>query len=340
MARASSLKLSALNWHPCSVASEVVSSPLSGKPAIKVRDLSRDFLLAQLRAYFGETPPAAAVECGYSIWRCVETGFEFAQPAKAGSPVFYQWIGKFPFYYPPSRWEYGEVARQLSQVADGRESEFRLLDVGCGSGAFLASLEFLPLTGRHAVDFSPLAIAACDAKGFPSHCGSLASAIDAGFVAPHSLDAVTCFHCLEHVERPVDFVSELLRLLKPRGALWLSTPNSPMSFESDWFDVMNHPPHHLGRWNPVAYQRLAATLGCQYEIFSPPVSPFSLAVGAFRLVRYGAHRGVGRLRLLMDLFIHFIQLIGAWQRQSKRCEEFGRLAGDVILVKLTPSPVP
>lgn len=318
--------------------SQIPPSPLSARAPVRVYELSRGKLTDCLAEYFGEAPPAGTVECDYTLWRCAETGFEFAWPAKAGSEAFYRWIGQFDFYYPGWRWEYDAVAARLRSSARGRETDFQVLDAGCGSGHFLSSLDFLPLAARRAVDFSPLAIAACAAKGLPGHCGDITAALAAGFVAPRSLDAVTSFHCLEHVEDPVGFTSQLLTLLKPGGTLWLSTPNSPLSFESAWFDVMNHPPHHLGRWNPAAYQRLAELLGCRCELFSPPVSALRQALGAFRLARYGAHRPVGRARLLLDALTHCGRLVSLWRHQKERSRRLQRLAGDVILARLTPAP--
>ncbi len=312
-----------------------VMSPLTGKPARHVRELPRGKIEEALHEYFQEPPPKGAVEVDYSLWRCEQTGFEFAWPPRAGSEVFYQWIGKFPFYYPGVRWEYRVTAERLREAAAGGSAAFKLLDVGCGSGTFLASLDFLPMQNRHAVDFSPLAIRECRTKGLPSYCGSIEAAVGAGFLASGSLDAVTSFHCLEHVEQPVEFVGQMLALLKPGGTLWVSTPNSPMSFEADWFDVMNHPPHHLGRWNPAAYHALAARVGCRCELFSPPASPLRMTFQEFKLLRYGPHRRVSRIQLVFDLAANIARFSSLWRHQADRLRRLGNVSGDVILVRLT-----
>jgi SAM-dependent methyltransferase len=298
-------------------------------------ELPREKIIECLKEYFGHPPPASALECDYTLWRCAETGFEFAWPSKAGAQGFYEWIGRFDFYYPAWRWEYDAVAGQLAAAVRDGAKHIRVLDVGCGAGKFLLSLDFLPLSARLALDFNPSAIAECTAKGLPGFCGDVGSALKAGFVARRSLDVVTSFHCLEHVADPLTFVSELLGLLKPGGTLWLSTPNSPLSFESHWFDIMNHPPHHLGRWNPAAYRKLAELLGCQCELFSPPVSAWRQALATFRLVRYGAHRPIPRSRLVKDLLAHSGSLLSIWGDQRARARRLRPLAGDVILAKLT-----
>lgn len=39
-------------------------------------------------------------------------------------------------------------------------------------------------------------------------------------------DVVTCIHVIEHVTEPKKFISDLLRLVKPGGILFIETPNS------------------------------------------------------------------------------------------------------------------
>ena len=95
------------------------------------------------------------------------------------------------------------------------------------------------------------------------------TAIASGFLKPGEFPVVTSFHCLEHVSQPVEFVRELLRATARGGSLFLSTPYSPMSFETEWFDVMNHPPHHMTRWNLAAYRKLAEILGVKMRHFCP-----------------------------------------------------------------------
>jgi 2-polyprenyl-3-methyl-5-hydroxy-6-metoxy-1,4-benzoquinol methylase len=52
----------------------------------------------------------------------------------------------------------------------------------------------------------------------------------------------------EHIAKPKEFVQEILSILHPLGNIYLSTPYSPMDFELEWYDVLNNPPHHMGRW--------------------------------------------------------------------------------------------
>jgi hypothetical protein len=131
----------------------------------------------------------------------------------------------------------------------------------------------------------------------------------AGFFRANEFAVVTSFHCLEHVDQPVEFVRGLLCATTAGGRVFLSTPYSPMSFERDWFDVLNHPPHHMTRWNLRAYQKLAEILGVQIRHYAPPAHPVKQALQAFRLRHYGPHVRVSRPRLLKDLLRHAPQFL-------------------------------
>ena len=308
--------------------------PLSAQPPQKVRELPRAFLLAQLTDYFHSPPPAGVVETDYSLWRCAETGLEFCEPPLPGNAAFYEWVSSFASYYPGVRWEYGEVARLL-QADHLSASNLKVLDVGCGKGDFLRALDFLPPEKKFALDLNEPAIRACREQGFSAYCGTVETAIAAKFLNPGEFPVVTSFHCLEHVRQPVEFVRELLRATAPGGKLFLSTPYSPMSFERDWFDVLNHPPHHMARWNLAAYRKLAEILGVKMRHFTPQNRPLKQALQTFRLKTYGPNVNVARATLLKDLLLRAPQFLAAWRQLRQRARSHENGGGDLILVEFT-----
>jgi SAM-dependent methyltransferase len=311
-----------------------MSSPLSQLPPRKIRDLTREFLLAQLADYFHAPPPGEIVETDYSLWRCLETGLEFCDPPLPGNTAFYEWASGFASYYPGFRWEYGEVARILKSE-NIVTPDFKILDVGCGKGDFLHALDFLPVQKKFALDLNEPALRVCRGQGFNAFCGTVESAIAAGFIKPGDFPVVTSFHCLEHVSQPVEFVRELLRATAPGGKLLLSTPYSPMSFERDWFDVLNHPPHHLTRWNLAAYCRLAEILGVKMRHFAPRNRPLKQALQTFRLKTYGPNVNVPRAALLKDLLLNLPRLISDWRQLRARALRHDLGGSDLILVEFT-----
>jgi SAM-dependent methyltransferase len=308
-------------------------SPLSPSSQ-KIRDLPRDFLLAMLGDYFHAPPPAGIVETDYALWRCAETGLEFCDPPLSGNAAFYEWVGSFDSYYPGFRWEYGQVTRLL-ESENISAPDLKVLDVGCGKGDFLRSLDFLPAQKKFALDLNEPAVRACRGQGFNAFCGTVETAIAAGFLKPGEFPVVTSFHCLEHVSEPVEFVRELLRATAPGGKLFLSTPYSPMSFESEWFDVMNHPPHHMARWNLAAYRKLAEILGVKMRHFAPQNRPFKQALQAFRLKTYGPNVNVKCATLLKDISLRAPQFFSGWQKLSCRARRHENGGADFILVEFT-----
>jgi len=99
----------------------------------------------------------------------------------------------------------------------------RLLDVGAGSGGFMRLVmdSFLEIKG---VEIDPDLLAAMPAS-LKRHVTS--ADIQKGCLEfPDAyFDCVTLFDVLEHLTRPYDALEELKRVLKPGGAIILSTPN-------------------------------------------------------------------------------------------------------------------
>jgi SAM-dependent methyltransferase len=310
-------------------------SPLSILPPTKLYDLSRAFLLSKLSDYFQSPCPPEAVAHDYSMWRCVETSLEFAWPLVPGNEVFYDWISRFPSYYPKARWEY---AKTLSLIRSRGPTDISLLDVGCGSGKFLAAVKSLHPKRALGLDLNRSAILECRQKGLDAFCGSMQLALHEKMAVPHEFHFISSFHCLEHVDDPAHFCRELLHLLSDSGRIFLSTPYSPMSFEGDWFDVMNHPPHHMTRWNLSAYRHLAKALGLSLEFHAPAVSSLRQARLAERLNWGGPG---GHQSLLGDpgaMGKRLMNFWSAWNRLRARNRSHPLGGADVILAELFLSP--
>ncbi|MEP6669444.1 MAG: class I SAM-dependent methyltransferase [Chthoniobacter sp.] len=306
-------------------------SPFSQASAQKIRELPQEFLLAELGRYFHAAAPPEIVEHSYSLLRCEETGLEFCDPPTPGNKAFYEWVSSFASYYPGFRWEYGEVARLLQSEPGSRAG--KILDVGCGKGDFLRHLDFVPRENKYALDLNEPAIESCRAQGFNAFCGTVDTAIEAGFLTGGEFPTVTSFHCLEHVGTPVEFVRELLRATATGGRVFLSTPYSPMSFESDWFDIMNHPPHHMTRWNLASYQRLAEILGVKMRHFAPRNWPLKQALLSFRLQKYGPNTAAPRAVFLKDAIGAVGQILALWKKMRARQHE--NHGSDLILVEFS-----
>lgn len=106
----------------------------------------------------------------------------------------------------------------LSLVGSGQ----RVLDVGCGMGAFLGALEGR-FAERHGVEIDPQRAATSRAQG---HRVVRVDLDRTGL--PYrgaSFDCVTLLDVLEHVREPLDLLAEVERVLRPGGQVLVSTPN-------------------------------------------------------------------------------------------------------------------
>lgn len=96
-----------------------------------------------------------------------------------------------------------------------------LLDVGCGPGGVMAVAR-----GRcramHGCDVSEVAARRARAAGVSAVCADLNEALP---YRAEAFDWVTCLEVIEHVVDPLRLLREVRRVLRPGGALVLSTPN-------------------------------------------------------------------------------------------------------------------
>jgi 2-polyprenyl-6-hydroxyphenyl methylase/3-demethylubiquinone-9 3-methyltransferase len=103
----------------------------------------------------------------------------------------------------------------------------RVLDVGCGGGLLA---EALARAGARvtAIDLAPAMIEVARLHAAESALSvdyRLSSAEDVAAAEPAGFDVVTCMEMLEHVPEPAAMTATLAHLLRPGGALFVSTIN-------------------------------------------------------------------------------------------------------------------
>lgn len=144
-------------------------------------------------------------------------------------------------------------------------SEGNLLDVGCGTGAFVNEMlkKKWDVTG-----LEPDADARTVAKKL--YGVDLKDQKELFQLPGSSFDAITLWHVLEHVHDLSGTVQQLKSLLKETGKLFIAVPNytslDARIYKEYWaaYDV----PRHLYHFSPLSMQRLMEKNGlkiCQYK---------------------------------------------------------------------------
>ena len=197
----------------------------------------------------------------YEMHKCIQCSLIFSSPMRAGDEEFYE--GHIVYdQVTESR------ALQQKKAFNHREnrnllkkfpSNARLLDIGCGYGAFTALAVEMGLDA-YGIDFNSSTIAVGQkifGLGSRLRVGRIEDLQD--FFLNGGYDLITLFEVIEHVEDPRALIKQVSQLLKPGGTLVLSCPN-----ETRWMPAgrifVDYPPHHLTRWNAVSLSGLLRSL--------------------------------------------------------------------------------
>jgi SAM-dependent methyltransferase len=233
----------------------VPACPITGLPAVRlIQSISSDLLNGLWRASFGvATDWQLGAGRRFGLWES-PCGLIFFDPMIAGDGSFYRklytdWGKEGPWAEQAA--ERGDYARAAAIVKPGQ----RVLDIGCGAGAFAGHVRHATYVGLD--DNYPAAGAAADIR---NESLAVHAAAHAG-----QYDAVCAFHILEHVPTLAQFAFDLQRCLRPGGYLILAVPKFPSAINHIPNFVFNAPPHHLTWWNEQALRTLAESVGLQLE---------------------------------------------------------------------------
>ena len=204
----------------------------------------------------GNTPRNAPEESfrRSSLYRCSACDLQFWHPAAMPDVTWYEaaYQGRDQRIMPL------EPGHRFFLSTNHVPRVRTLLDVGCGTGNFLAAAREMgfEVTGiefdRNAAQF------AREHLGL----GSIFSCTLEEFAARHSqrkFDVITFFEVLEHQDKPLEFLRLVRRCLKKEGYIALSVPNRERWLKAP--DVLDYPPNHLTRWNARSLIRFLTAQG-------------------------------------------------------------------------------
>jgi SAM-dependent methyltransferase len=210
----------------------------------------------------GHETTRVLISCNaYPIVRCsrchlVFTDVRNAPPASALYPAFDQSTSGVP---KAMRSSLGVFTRQRAEVVRGVKAGGRLLDFGCGSGAFA---RWMSERGYDAVGLEPFSL------GQPTEAERLLlirEPLESAAPRIGRFDVITLWHVLEHLNRPVDVLEKLSELLAADGVLIISVPNfeswQSRVFRGSWFHL--DPPRHIVHFEAETLERCVHEAGLE-----------------------------------------------------------------------------
>lgn len=222
---------------------ESPQSPLCPGSRVTLEDeIAGVALAAAWERQLGVHIPESFSSCPvFRLWSCVRSQLRFITPVMAGDGEFYARLRLFDWYYLPQKWEH-EYAAGLVAKSD------RVLDVGCGDGAFLDRCVARGVRCE-GLELNRLAVAHAAAKGHTiwPH-GADRHLTESGEGA---YDLVSAFQVLEHVEAPLSFLRSLVALAKVGGKIVIAVPNCD-GWAGATGGVLQWPPHHLSWWGAAS----------------------------------------------------------------------------------------
>ena len=198
----------------------------------------------------GGTQMAAEFQskAGYDIVRCRDCRLVFTDARTAPPPSA---------LYPP--FEQSDTAAQRgarsalslftlqrAKLVEAAKASGRLLDYGAGAGGFA---RFMAGRGFEAVGLEPYSLGTTLEETNLRLVRAPLSSVKASL---GKFDVITMWHVLEHLERPVELLTDLRSMLAPGGVLVVSVPNfsswQAEVFRGGWFHL--DPPRHLVQFEP------------------------------------------------------------------------------------------
>ncbi len=234
----------------------------------------------------------------WRFMRCIDCGHVRLDPRPAASalPVIYP-SDYYAYHYESrinplavraKRWLDRRKMRGVLRAGARRPRTY--LDIGCGTGRFLRLMHDwgLPKERLLGIELDPNVVERLQQEGYQA----LSCRIEAcEAIEEQSLDLVTMFHVIEHVEDPGAVVEKVARWLRPGGILAVETPNldsQDARVFADSFWGGYHIPRHFHLFCPSSLERLCRDRGLRVERVShQPGHSFWMYSFQHRL-RYGA----------------------------------------------------
>jgi ubiquinone/menaquinone biosynthesis C-methylase UbiE len=165
------------------------------------------------------------------------------------------------------------LIKNLIKTYYGDRTDLRILDIGCGTGAMLDQLD--PFGEVIGADFAEQALGFCRQRG-DKYALARSDARRLPFKS-NTFDVVTAMDIVEHIDNDKAAMSEIFRVLKPGGRVFVTVP----AYQSLWseHDVALH---HYRRYTAPAVKDLFQRVGLRIDKLSYAVTALFPAAWTFR----------------------------------------------------------
>jgi len=217
----------------------------------------------------------------FNVYRCPQCGLIYLNPRPQDMTIYYpssyepyaiqpqKDYYQFLFqnlchaYYQKHRTIIDQIKALCYQIlypAIPLKYQGKILDLGCGTGAFLYHLKKQGWD-VYGLEWSQRAVQFAREKLKLKNVRE--GKIEELKYPPEFFDVITMQHVIEHLEDPKAILKKIHQILRPQGLLLITTPNAAalnfQLFKQYWFDLET--PRHLHLFNPFNSQKLAHTTG-------------------------------------------------------------------------------
>lgn len=222
----------------------------------------------------------------YEIIRCGICDIEFAVPFRQASAesyddayaankrqgVFHNLISRRRFFHYDG---FMDIYIVIYKILKPLNNKGKLLDAGCGDGYFLSLMRELGFD-VYGFDFSRIAIDY--AKQIHKLKNVLVCPWDKVPNDWRGFSIITALEVLEHLDKPLEFLSRMKDLLTIGGCLIVSVPNRERLGERSLYNIPgNYPPIHLTRWSKRALGYALVKAGFK-KVIVKPLAPSTVAL--------------------------------------------------------------
>jgi 2-polyprenyl-3-methyl-5-hydroxy-6-metoxy-1,4-benzoquinol methylase len=210
----------------------------------------------------------------------------------------------------------------------------RLLDVGCGSGAFLAHMKAL---GWEVAGVEPDGQAARAARDRLGGATIHASLEGSDAPAPASFDAVTLSHVVEHLPHPGATLAGCFAALRPGGRLAIATPNAAALARTRFGAAWLHwdPPRHLQIYSQESLRGLVEAAGFEVsQLFTSAGSSHFVWRASWAIERSGRLPGIRLDGLPLRASLGGLAF---WIREHRRVRAGAPVGEELVVIATRPA---